>query len=114
MGRREAAGYRVCPRLQAARSMVPQPIVKSSDEDLPTEPEPLPDKARLRPRSPELGFIVLYCAEAPKRVGAFVPVPRSATATTYILGRGGARSSDEAPRLSAVFQRPGDSFRLPP
>jgi DNA-binding NtrC family response regulator len=90
--------------------------VKADDEDLATEPEPepVPDAAGNRLSSPELGFTVLFCGEAPRRVGAFIAVPRSASVQSYIFGRGGARATDDALRLSAVLQRPGENFRLPP
>jgi DNA-binding NtrC family response regulator len=92
---------------------LPEAIVTSRDQELPTEPEALPDEARIRSRSPELGFAVLFCGETPQRSGAFIAIPTSTT-KPYILGRGGARASDEAVRLAAVFQRPGENFQLPP
>lgn len=88
--------------------------VTSNQEDLPTEPESLPKGVRERARSFQRGFAVLFCAEAPERVGAFIAVPDSFSSKPYIFGRGVARSGDEAVRLSVTFQRAGETFRLPP
>jgi two-component system nitrogen regulation response regulator GlnG/two-component system response regulator HydG len=88
--------------------------METSSEELSTEPEPVSESARKSARSPRLGFTLLYCAEAPQRAGAFIAVPDSQTAKPFILGRGSSRASDGALRLSAVFQRPGENFRLPP
>ena len=86
----------------------------SNHEDLPTEPESLPNQERHRPRSYQLGFVVLFCAEAPRRAGSFIAVPAAASGQRFILGRGVARASDDAVRLSAVFLRPGENLTLPP
>ena len=61
-----------------------------------------------------LGFIVLWNADEPATLGAFLPVATGEAEQTLVLGRGAARLSDEHPRLVALRQRPSGNERLPP
>jgi two-component system, NtrC family, response regulator HydG len=64
------------------------------------------------PEALELGFVVLHCPEAPGYVGAWLAA--GAAGDDRLLGRGPARSSDQLPRFTPVYQRPGANQPLGP
>jgi DNA-binding NtrC family response regulator len=88
--------------------------VTSADEELPTTPESSAHEAYSPLTQRTLGFAILYCAEAPERTGAFIPVPPSSEMRPRIFGRGPARASDDHVRLRAILQRPGENLQPPP
>jgi DNA-binding NtrC family response regulator len=99
------------PVIQLEGSIVCTQMVTSGDEDLPTAQEQLTHEAAPSTPRSVLGFVVLYCLEAPSRVGAFMGLPDGAR---RIFGRGASRASDEHVRLQLLFQRPGENVPLPP
>jgi DNA-binding NtrC family response regulator len=56
-----------------------------------------------------MGFVVLWCANDAKALGAWAQVSR----TPKILGRGHGRADDPGPRLTFVHQRPGANRQAP-
>jgi DNA-binding NtrC family response regulator len=63
-------------------------------------------------RQPTLGFVVLWSADEPLFLGAWLPIAARVGAESLVLGRGSARGANEI-RVVAFRQRPGENHRLP-
>ena len=60
-----------------------------------------------------LGFVVLWSADEPLFLGAWLPVLCAATGKSLVLGRGLSGEAGGLPRLVAVRQRPDGNHLLP-
>lgn len=80
-----------------------------------TVPESETTGARQSPRAgpPALGFLVVWSADEPLFLGAWLPVGSGSHERPLVLGRGPAHSADEPGRLQAFRQRPGENHALP-
>jgi hypothetical protein len=83
----------------------------------PTETIPESEAAGVPPNArstlPALGFVVLWSADEPAFLGAWLPVAVGSRDKHLVLGRGPALDSQDPARLRAVRQRPGGNQPLP-
>ena len=68
-------------------------------------------KSSKKPGPQALGFVIVWAAESPRLVGAWLPL--SARGDTLVLGRAGD-DDDPKTRLLPVLQRPGANEAAPP
>jgi hypothetical protein len=87
----------------------------SHDEE--TSPETLNDSpgGGKRPvRTLGMGLVVLWSADEPDYVGAWLPIRSEEATQPRVFGRGPARADDRYPRLSLLRQRPTQNELLAP
>jgi DNA-binding NtrC family response regulator len=90
-------------------------LVSSTNDPTETVPESEATGARQGPRAarPALGFLVLWSADEPLFLGAWIPIASGGLERRLVLGRGPAHSAGEPGRLQAFRQRPGVNHALP-
>jgi transcriptional regulator with AAA-type ATPase domain len=65
-------------------------------------------------RQLQIGFVVLWSADEPDCMGAWLPITNDDGREPRVLGRGPARADDRYPRLSPLRQRPEQNELLAP